>query len=131
MVGINLSTSIGDAVAVTTTTGVPATVTPTPCKSLCLQIQAATGTQFWVRSAANAGALPSNATVIAKPPDLVTTTGSIHLLDIARIIDPVIGIYSSLAGNVVLAYLYNHAYTTPETGSVLVKTILDKLLRVA
>lgn len=131
MQGINLSTAIGDAWQVTATAGAPVQVSPTPGKSMMFIIVAPTGTNFWVRQAASFGALPSNATVIAKPSDLTTVTGNVHLLDVARILDPVLGLYTSGTSIAVIAFEYNHGYTTPETGSVLVKTILDKLLRVA
>lgn len=131
MIGINMSTMAGDAFLVPTTTGAPASFLPTPCKSVMLVIQAPTGTQFWVRQALTPGALPANSAVTAMPPDLVTTAGNVHLLDIARILDPAIGIYCSLAGNNVIAFTYHHGYTAPETASILVKTILDKILRVA
>lgn len=131
MVGINLSTPVGDAVQATTTTGTPVPVTLGPTtKSVCLLIIAPTGTQFWVRQAANSGALPANASVIAKTPDLTTTTGNIHLLDLARVLDPTLGIYCSAAAVVVTVLMYNQGYTTLETGSLLAKTILPSVSRV-
>lgn len=131
MQGINLSTAIGDAFLVTATSGAPVQVSPTPGKSMMFIIVAPTGTQFWVRQGASLGVLPANAAVVVKPPDLTTITNDVHLLDVARILDPVIGLYTSGTGVQVTVFEYNHGYTTPETGSILVKTIMDKLLRVA
>lgn len=131
MQGINLSTAIGDAFQLTATSGAPVQITPTPGKSMMLVVIAPTGTQFWIRQSASFGALPSNANVVAKPPDLTTITNDVHLLDVARILDPVLGLYTTGTSVAVTAFEYGHGYITPETGSVLVKTIMDKLLRVA
>lgn len=129
MLGINASTILGDAFIVPTTSGAPAAFNVTPSKSLLLVIQAPTGTSFWVRQ--SNGSPPTDGNVKAKPADLVTTTGMVHLLDIARILDQTIQIYCSAAGVSVLAFTYHHGSTLPETGSVLIKTVMDKLLRVA
>jgi len=131
MFGINLSTVIGDAFQVTATTGAPVQVSPTPGKSMMFVIMAPTGTQFWLRQGASLGVLPLNAAVIAKPPDLTTILNDIHLLDVARILDPVVGLYTSGTGVVVTVLEYHAGSTTPEVGSLLVKTVMDKLLRVA
>lgn len=130
MSGFDLSTSIGDAIPITTNAAAVVPLNMTAGKSLMMLIQAATGNQFWFRQAATVGALPARAAVVATPADLVAVTGNVQLFDIARVLDAVVGIYSDAAVGVI-GFVYNHPSTTPELGSVLTKTIVDKLKRVA
>jgi len=109
--GFNLTSEVADIVTAVLATGSPTNITvPAGVKSVVVKSVAAAASKIWARQSASSGSAPANAATIATTADMVNVN-AINTLDIPRLLQPNLALYTDTAQTVELWYY--HANKTP------------------
>lgn len=110
--GFNLTSEVADIVTAVLATGSPTNITvPAGVKSVVVKSVAAAASKIWARQSTSSGSAPANAATIATTADMVNVN-AINTLDIPRLLQPNLALYTDTAQTVELWYY--HASKTPD-----------------
>lgn len=112
----NLSREFADILTVAITTGAPNNIAvPAGVKSVVIKSVAAAASKIWARQSLSSGSAPTNASVIATPADM-TNVNAINTLDLPRLLQPNLALYTDTAQTVEVWY-YHGSKTPAADGS--------------